>query len=269
MRISLIMPTYNRDFIIELAIQSIIHQEPHESEVELFIGDDGTDQTEEIINNIDNTNPRLTIHYEKMERIALSDKLNYLVRKSTGDYYGIIGSDDFQSPYKITGFEKALSQKGGDVFGQYKFIYHDIIFSHSKIWTQNRDLDFFKAGSFLIMKRSIFDQYDGYDPGLWRAIDSSLAEKIDWEKVDCTNVEDVEPKVIQSSIAIQHIDNIWRRKSKGFRRKQKQTANYLTQSIDLNLQEEMGSVYPTYHRLREYMVKDLSILKKIFLILKK
>jgi hypothetical protein len=130
-------------------------------------------------------------------------------------------------------------------------------------------MDFFKAGSFLIMKRSIFDQYNGYNPGLWRAIDSSLAEKIDWEKVDCTNVEEVEPKVIQSSIAIQHIDNIWRRKSKGFRRKQKQTANYLTESIDLNLQNEMGSTFTTYTRLREQMVKDLSLIKKIYLILKK
>lgn len=269
MRISLIMPTYNRDFIIELAIQSIIHQAPHESEVELFIGDDGTDQTESIVDQIDNSNPKLTIHYEKMDRIALSDKLNKLVRKSTGDYYGIIGSDDFQSPYKISGFEKALAQSGGDVFGQYQFIYHDIIFRHSKLWTQNRDLDFFKAGSFLIMKRSIFDQYNGYDPGLWRAIDSSLAEKIDWDSVQCTNVEDVEPRVINSSIAIQHIDNIWRRKSKGFRRKQKQTANYLTQSINLNIQNEMGSVFPTYVHLREQMVKDLSLIKKLYLLLKK
>ncbi len=269
MRISLIMPTYNRDFIIELAIQSIIHQAPHESDVELFIGDDGSDLSESVIQNINNTNPKLTIHYEKMDRIALSDKLNILVRKSTGDYYGIIGSDDFQSPYKISGFEKALSQKGGDVFGQFQFIYHDIIFRHSKLWTQNRDLDFFKAGSFLIMKRSIFDEYNGYNPGLWRAIDSSLAEKIDWEKVECTNVEEVEPKVIHSSIAIQHIDNIWRRKSKGFRRKQKQTANYLTESIDLNLQNEMGATFDTYSRLREKMVKDLSIIKKLYLILKK
>ena len=269
MRISLIMPTYNRDFIIELAIQSIIHQAPHESDVELFIGDDGSDLSESVIQNINNTNPKLTIHYEKMDRIALTDKLNILVRKSTGDYYGIIGSDDFQSPYKISGFEKALSQKGGDVFGQFQFIYHDIIFRHSKLWTQNRDLDFFKAGSFLIMKRSIFDEYNGYNPGLWRAIDSSLAEKIDWEKVECTNVEEVEPKVIHSSIAIQHIDNIWRRKSKGFRRKQKQTANYLTESIDLNLQNEMGATFDTYSRLREKMVKDLSIIKKLYLILKK
>ena len=34
------MPTYNRAFIIELAIQSIIHQKEHTWEIELLIGDE-------------------------------------------------------------------------------------------------------------------------------------------------------------------------------------------------------------------------------------
>ena len=178
------MPTYNRDFIIELAISSIINQQNHTWDIELLIGDDGMDTTEELINTIKNTNPKLNIKYIKMDRIALSDKMNYLVNLSKGNFYGIIGSDDFQSLHKIATFEKALKlYPEGDVFGQKKFIYHDIIFNKSLLWTQNRDLHIFKAGSFLILKKKIFKNNNGYEKGLWRSVDSSLAKKINWSKL--------------------------------------------------------------------------------------
>ena len=44
------MPTYNRDYIIELAIKSIVQQQSYSSKIELIIGDDGNDSTEEIVN---------------------------------------------------------------------------------------------------------------------------------------------------------------------------------------------------------------------------
>ena len=39
-KISLIMPTYNREFIIELAVLSIIHQKEHNWKIELLIGEE-------------------------------------------------------------------------------------------------------------------------------------------------------------------------------------------------------------------------------------
>ena len=53
------MPTYNRAFIIELAIQSIIHQKEHTWNIELLIGDDGEDNTNNLINEIVNSNTLL------------------------------------------------------------------------------------------------------------------------------------------------------------------------------------------------------------------
>ena len=53
-KISLIMPTYNREFIIELAVLSIIHQKEHNWKIELLIGDDGDDNSEFIINKLEN-----------------------------------------------------------------------------------------------------------------------------------------------------------------------------------------------------------------------
>ena len=74
------MPTYNREFIIELAVLSIIHQKEHSWNIELLIGDDGDDNSEFIINELENINPLLSIQYFKMDRISISDKINYLIR---------------------------------------------------------------------------------------------------------------------------------------------------------------------------------------------
>ena len=168
--ISLVMPTYNRDYIIELAIKSIIQQQSYSSKLELIIGDDGNDSTEKIVNQYKDTN--IKVIYKQFDRIALSDKINKLIEFSSGDYYGIIGSDDIQSPYKISAFEKSLlNYPNAKVFGQQKFIYHDIIYEKSTLWTQNKSLDFFKAGSFVIINKDIFEQVNGYQSGLWKRID--------------------------------------------------------------------------------------------------
>ncbi len=253
MKISLIMPTYNRDFIIELAIHSIINQREHASDIELLIGDDGDDNTSKIVDNLKNSNPKLKIIYRKTKRVPLSDKINSLVTESTGEFYGLIGSDDFQSPYKIAAFETALKHNPyGDVFGQRKFIFHDIVFNRSMFWTQNRRMDKFMAGSFLLLRRSIFDDNNGYDPGLWKSIDTSLANKVDWSKINLVDIENYDDRVIHSSIAIQHKDNIWRRKTRGFHfRRKKQTANFLTEKIKLNLKELLEDSNPVYCKLSE------------------
>ena len=171
------MPTYNRDYIINLAIKSIVQQQSYSYKIELIIGDDGNDSTEEIVAQYKNTN--IKIIYKQFERIALSDKINKLVELSTGDYYGIIGSDDIQSPYKISAFEKSLlNYPDAKVFGQQKFIYHDIIYGKSTLWTQNKSLDFFKAGSFVIINKKIFEEVNGYESGLWKRIDKSFYKKV-------------------------------------------------------------------------------------------
>ena len=257
MKVSLIMPTYNRDFIIELAIQSIVHQKEHSIDIELLIGDDGDDNTDKIVAKIKNVNPKLQILYRKTERIPLSDKINKLVKESSGEFYGLIGSDDFQSPYKIIAFEKALAQNSdGDMFGQRQFIFHDIVFNKSLLWIQNRRMDKFMAGSFLLIRRSIFDRYGGYDSGLWKSIDTSLANKVDWSKIKLIDVENIDERVIKTSIALQHLDNIWDRKAKGLHKnKPKQLANFYAEPIEIDLQ----SVIP------EYFERYLMVQKKLIL----
>ena len=145
--VSLIMPTYNRGYIIELAIKSIAKQVKNSNKIELIIGDDSddiNDNTESIANKYMKSG--INIIYKKFDRIPLSDKINKLIELSSGKYYGLIGSDDIQSPYKISTFEESLEKNpDAEVFGQRSFIYHDIIHNKSNLWTQNKDLEFFKA----------------------------------------------------------------------------------------------------------------------------
>ena len=252
--ISLIMPTYNRASIIEIAIKSIIKQKKYNSKLELIIGDDGSDLTEKVVNKY--LNSPIKIIYQKFERIPLSDKINKLIKLSSGEFYGIVGSDDIQSPYKISAFEKSLNNfPNAQVFGQKKFIYHDIIYQNSTLWTQNRNLDFFKAGSFVIINRKIFDKINGYESGLWRKIDNSFYEKIKHLGIKIVDVESSTPDVIYSSIALQHIDNIWNRNKKGLNtNKSVQLASFYSQPIKLNLEKIIPELFEDYKQVRKEII---------------
>lgn len=255
-KISLIMPTYNREFIIELAVLSIIHQKEHNWKIELLIGDDGDDNSEFIVNKLENTNPLLSIQYFKMDRISISDKVNFLIRKSNGEYYGLIGSDDMQSPYKISSFEKTLNENPNtEVFGQRSFIYHDIILNKSKLWSQNRAMKFFKAGSFVIIKRSLFEKVGGYPPGLWKRVDGTFYKKIAPHKPKLCDVSKIDARVIKSSIALQHIDNIWDRKAKGLHQnKPSQLSNFYAEPIELKLDNYIIEYYEIYKNIKNYLL---------------
>jgi len=249
------MPTYNRESIIGIAIKSIMQQKKYTSKLELIIGDDGDDSTEQIANQYSDNS--IKIIYQKFNRIPLSDKINKLIELSSGDFYGIVGSDDIQSPYKISTFEKSLyNSPNGKVFGQKKFIYHDIIYGNSTLWTQNKNLDFFKAGSFVIIDRKIFEKINGYDTGLWKKIDNSFYQKIKPLEVKTVDVEKFNSDVIYSSIALQHIDNIWNRNKKGLNTsKAVQLASFYSQPIKLNIEKIIPELINDYNQTRTKIIQ--------------
>jgi glycosyltransferase involved in cell wall biosynthesis len=258
-KISLIMPTYNREFIIELAVLSIIHQKEHNWKIELLIGDDGDDNSEFIVNKLENTNPLLSIQYFKMDRISISDKVNFLIRKSNGEYYGLIGSDDMQSPYKISSFEKTLNENPNtEVFGQRSFIYHDIILNKSKLWSQNRAMKFFKAGSFVIIKRSLFEKAGGYPVGLWKRVDGAFYKKIVPLKPLIYDVSKFDVRVINTSLALQHIDNIWGRDAKGLQNdKPKQLANFLSEPTEIEIEKIFPEINKKFNSIKNNLIQKI------------
>lgn len=95
--ISVIMPTYNRGYIISIAIESILKQTYKNLEL-IIIDDCSTDNTEEIISRYNDN---------RLKYIRLNEKRgsNYArnvgIEESKGDYITFQDSDDYSFPERI------------------------------------------------------------------------------------------------------------------------------------------------------------------------
>jgi glycosyltransferase involved in cell wall biosynthesis len=90
-KVTVIIPTWNRSFIIERAINSVMQQSY--TNFELIISDDGsTDGTEEMIKTIYGKENR--IHYIKNEHAGVSHARNAALKKATGELIAYLDSDN-------------------------------------------------------------------------------------------------------------------------------------------------------------------------------
>lgn len=95
--ISVVIPTFNRDYILDEAINSVIDQTyPH---WELHVVDDGsTDETRELVRGFQADE---RIHYHRQENAGQATARNHGVQKSRGDYIAFLDSDDRWLPHKL------------------------------------------------------------------------------------------------------------------------------------------------------------------------
>lgn len=95
--ISVVIPTYNRGFIIENSIRSVLNQTY--KNIEVIIVDDGsTDNTEEVIKSINDK--KIRYFKLKVNRGACYAR-NYGVSKAKGKYIAFQDSDDIFLPGKL------------------------------------------------------------------------------------------------------------------------------------------------------------------------
>ena len=89
-KISIIMPTYNREKIIITAIKSVLDQT--EKDVELIIVDDGSkDNTKRVVQDFKDKR----IKYFKRENHGIGASRNFGLEKATGEYITFLDSDDY------------------------------------------------------------------------------------------------------------------------------------------------------------------------------
>lgn len=122
--VSIVLPTYNREQIISLAIESVLKQTYQN--FELIIVDDGsTDQTQKIIRKF-----QIKFGPNKIKSFYKSNggqgsALNFGVEQSSGDIICFIDSDDQYNPEHLeTLIEPILSKQSDFVMGSYNLI-HD------------------------------------------------------------------------------------------------------------------------------------------------
>ncbi len=101
-KVSIIVPTYNREKTLPRCIESVLNQSFRD--FEFIIVDDGSrDNTEEVVRGYQDER----IRYFKRTNHGIGASRNFGVEQSKGEYIGFIDSDDY---YDLTFIEKMLGK---------------------------------------------------------------------------------------------------------------------------------------------------------------
>lgn len=107
MLISIIMPTYNRESFLPVAIESVIAQSY--KEFELIVVDDGsTDNSRELINTYAETDSRIKYLYQENQRQSVAR--NYALSIARGEFICFLDSDNYWPVDKLEKSIQAFKQ---------------------------------------------------------------------------------------------------------------------------------------------------------------
>lgn len=119
-RVSVIIPTYNRDYIIEQSIQSVLDQTY--TDFELIVVDDGsTDDTSELVEAIVAKDKRVKLIHTP-GNLGAAGARNFGIQYADGELIAFEDSDDFWTRDKLKKCVEALDS----VDDSYGFAYHEI-----------------------------------------------------------------------------------------------------------------------------------------------
>ncbi|MBE9187208.1 glycosyltransferase [Microcoleus sp. LEGE 07076] len=175
--VSIIMPTYNRSYIIAEGIQSIIEQ-TYEN-WELFVCDDGsTDNTRAIVEQFQD--PR--IHYLQLKKANGSVARNVGVRFSQGKYISYLDSDNLWHPQYLWICIQTLEKQPHSMCCYTGYL--DTEFNLARLelkklcykpfdYYQLLDRNFIDLNSF-VHRRSLYEWIGGFDESLVRLQDWDL-----------------------------------------------------------------------------------------------
>lgn len=113
--VSVIIPTYNRAHLVVRAIRSVLNQSFQDFEI-IVVDDGSTDNTEEVINNFNDSRIRY-IRHEKNRGVSAARNTGILAAR--GEYIAFLDSDDEWLPQKLEKQVKAfktLEEKVGLIY---------------------------------------------------------------------------------------------------------------------------------------------------------
>lgn len=109
--ISVIIPTYNRAYVLERAVRSVLNQAEEALEV-IIVDDASSDRTQEVLETIGDAR----IRYDRLsEHGGACMARNRGVHLAQGDYIAFQDSDDEWYPRKLATQRQQLEQSGADV----------------------------------------------------------------------------------------------------------------------------------------------------------
>lgn len=178
MRVSVIVPTYNRDDCLPRALESVLHQTFQE--IELIVVDDGSsDRTREVVSSY--AGQRIPVYYLKHENNrGVAQARNTGMRQATGEYFAFQDSDDCWHPDKLEKQMAALTESGADFcYSYFRYEMDGAEKEYCIIPNVNIALARMNGCIFpelyrhnlvgaptLVMKRTCFEQTGGFDDRL-------------------------------------------------------------------------------------------------------
>jgi glycosyltransferase involved in cell wall biosynthesis len=109
MKVTIAIPTYNNENTILKAIDSALHQDFLDDYEILIVNNNSTDNTLEIVENIEDT--RLKI-ISNLETCTLFENHNVCLREASGDYIIFCHSDDELDPQALSILWRKIQERG-------------------------------------------------------------------------------------------------------------------------------------------------------------
>ncbi len=107
---SIMMPAYNAENYIQLALESILSQTYKDYEV-IVLDDGSSDKTLSIANNYANKDHRIKV-YQNQENMGNCYTRRLALEKMTGKYVAFLDSDDIWLPEKLECFKEKIAEVG-------------------------------------------------------------------------------------------------------------------------------------------------------------
>ena len=181
-KVSLIVPVYNRDDLLDIAIESVLAQTyPH---FELLVWDDGSsDNSVAVAQQYARQDSRVRVVAAPHRGIAASH--NAAISQTTGHYIGYVDSDDLLAPQALAETVSAL-----ETHPEVGVVYTDYIVidatgqrqrpgSRCQVpYSKEALLTSFMTFHFRLMRRYLFEQVGGMDESLAYSVDYELCMKL-------------------------------------------------------------------------------------------
>jgi glycosyltransferase involved in cell wall biosynthesis len=183
--VSVVMPVYNCEKYVELAIKSILHQTFKDFEF-VIVDDASTDKTFSVLKKYARQDKRIRLSRNK-ENVQIANALNKAVSLSKSDIIVRMDADDFSYPKRIELQYKFLIKNPNiAIVGSNMDIMDEkgIIVSKREYVTNSDHLKriSFRYSPFahpsVTFRKSIFEEFGGYDPQMVPCEDIDLWFKI-------------------------------------------------------------------------------------------
>lgn len=120
-KVSVLMPAYNVERFIEECMDSVLAQTLEDIEI-ICIDDGSKDRTGEILDGYAAVDSRITVVHK--ENSGYGDSMNAGLERATGEYIGIVETDDFIEPEMFRRLYSIAAGKGADVVKANYFDYY-------------------------------------------------------------------------------------------------------------------------------------------------